>query len=65
MLAASLNHSALNLANALGAFLGGNIIAAGYGWTATGGVGTALTLGGLAVFAVSCVLQRARRPAAA
>ncbi len=33
-LAAALNHSALNVANALGAWLGGLVIAAGFGYTA-------------------------------
>jgi len=49
-LAAALNHSAFNLANALGAWLGGVTIAAGYGWTSTGWVGLLLALGGLLVF---------------
>ena len=52
-LAAALNHSAFNLANALGAWLGGIAIAAGLGWTSTGWVGLALALGGLAVFGLS------------
>jgi len=58
MLAASLNHSAFNVANALGAWLGGAAIAAGFGWTSTGAVGGLLTLGGLAVFVASCILER-------
>jgi DHA1 family inner membrane transport protein len=53
MLAASLNHSAFNIANALGAWTGGLTIAAGYGWTSTGWVGTSFALGGLGVFAMS------------
>jgi DHA1 family inner membrane transport protein len=52
-LAASLNHSAFNIANALGAWTGGLTIAAGYGWTSTGWVGTSFALGGLGVFAMS------------
>jgi len=59
MLAASLNHSAFNVANALGAWLGGAVIAAGFGWTSTGAVGAMLTLAGLAVFALSYVIERA------
>src|SRR5690606_17473619 len=35
-LAAALNHSAFNMANALGAWLGGVAIDAGLGWTSTG-----------------------------
>ncbi|MFT4246083.1 MAG: MFS transporter [Micrococcaceae bacterium] len=46
-LAASLNHSALNIANALGAWLGGLVIAAGYGYVAPAWVGCALALAGL------------------
>jgi predicted MFS family arabinose efflux permease len=38
-LAAALNHSAFNFANALGPWLGGLAIAAGYGWASTGWVG--------------------------
>jgi DHA1 family inner membrane transport protein len=52
-LAAALNHSAFNIANALGAWLGGVAIAAGYGWTSTGWVGASLALGGFGVFVVS------------
>lgn len=52
-LAASLNHSAFNTANALGPFLGGLAIAHGYGWTSPGWVGSLLALGGLGIWAVS------------
>ena len=52
-LAASLNHSAFNLANALGAWLGGAAIAGGLGWTSTGPIGAALALGGLAIWFVA------------
>ncbi|WP_408906515.1 MFS transporter [Roseomonas sp. E05] len=58
MLAASLNHSAFNIANALGAWLGGMVIAAGFGWTSTGAIGAVLTLAGSAVFAASLALER-------
>jgi DHA1 family inner membrane transport protein len=61
-LAAALNHSAFNTANALGPWLGGLAIAAGYGWTSTGWVGMALALGGLAVWAVSWWLERRGNP---
>jgi DHA1 family inner membrane transport protein len=57
-LAAALNHSAFNVANALGAWLGGVAISAGLGWTSTGWVGALLALAGLAVFAWA--LQHAR-----
>jgi DHA1 family inner membrane transport protein len=52
-LAASLNHSAFNVANAIGPWLGGLTIAAGYGLTSTGYVGSALALGGLGVWWIS------------
>ena len=52
-LAAALNHSAFNIANALGAWLGGVAITAGMGWASTGWVGSLLATGGIAVFAAS------------
>jgi len=52
-LAAALNHSAFNTANALGPLLGGMAIAAGYGWISTGWVGCALALGGFVIWLVS------------
>jgi MFS transporter, DHA1 family, inner membrane transport protein len=57
-LAASLNHSAFNTANALGPFLGGLAIAGGYGWTSPGWVGCLLALGGLALCLLSAFLGR-------
>jgi len=62
-LAAALNHSAFNVANALGAWLGGTAIAAGLGWTSTGWVGTLLAFAGMAVFGAA-VWQARRTPAA-
>jgi DHA1 family inner membrane transport protein len=58
MLGAALNHSALNAANALGAWLGGVVIAAGFGYTAPGAVGAVLAAAGLAVLGWSAVLRR-------
>jgi DHA1 family inner membrane transport protein len=52
-LAAALNHSAFNVANAVGPWLGGLAIAAGFGLTSTGYVGCALALGGLVVWGIS------------
>ena len=46
-LAAALNHSAFNAANALGPFLGGLAISAGFGWASTGWVGCGLAVAGL------------------
>jgi DHA1 family inner membrane transport protein len=60
-LAAALNHSAFNVANALGAWLGGVAIASGLGWTSTGPVGVLLAFGGLVVFAVSLRVRRRMR----
>ncbi len=57
-LAAALHHSAFNVANALGPWLGGMAIAVGYGLTSTGWIGAALALGGLAVFLLSIALQQ-------
>nr|WP_314437397.1 MFS transporter [uncultured Brevundimonas sp.] len=62
-LAAALNHSAFNTANAIGPLLGGMAIAAGYGWTSTAWVGVALSLGGFVVFAIAWVTGRKRTTA--
>ena len=59
-IAAALNHSALNIGNALGAFLGGVVIAAGWGFIAPTWVGVALALGGLALALVSLSIERSR-----
>jgi DHA1 family inner membrane transport protein len=56
-LAAASNHSAFNIANALGAWLGGLVITWGYGYGATGFVGAALSALGLAVFLVSVLIE--------
>ncbi|HET6588441.1 MAG TPA: MFS transporter [Oleiagrimonas sp.] len=60
-LAAALNHSAFNFANALGAWLGGVTIAAGLGWASLGWVGALLSVGGLVVFAASLACARTAR----
>ncbi|MBB6483187.1 MFS transporter [Rhizobium lusitanum] len=57
-LAAASNHSAFNIANALGAWLGGLVIFWGFTAAATGYVGAVLSVGGLAVFALSVALER-------
>ena len=61
-LGAALNHASLNVANAAGAWLGGVVIAAGYGYRSTGLVGAALAVAGFVVLVLSARL--ARRPAA-
>ncbi|CAA2138834.1 MFS transporter [Hyphomicrobium sp. ghe19] len=60
-LAAALNHSAFNTANALGPWLGGMAIAGGYGWTSTGWVGVVLAIGGLFFWALSLLTDGKRR----
>ncbi|MBY6158784.1 MFS transporter [Pseudooceanicola nitratireducens] len=58
-LAASLHHAAFNLANALGPFLAARVVAAGYGFPASGYVGAALSAAGVVLFAIT--LWDARR----
>ncbi|MGZ4617014.1 MAG: MFS transporter [Actinomycetes bacterium] len=60
-LAAALNHAALNVGNALGAWLGGVVIAAGFGYTAPALVGAALAATGLLVLGVSYAVDRRER----
>jgi MFS transporter, DHA1 family, inner membrane transport protein len=55
---AAMNHAALNIANALGAWLGGVVVAAGYGYTATSWVGAGLSVAGLLVLLASVGLHR-------
>jgi len=60
-LAAALNHSAFNVANALGPWVGGMAVAAGFGWPSTGLVGCALALCGLIVWGVAVQLAPSER----
>ncbi|HEX4273172.1 MAG TPA: MFS transporter [Rhizomicrobium sp.] len=57
-LAAALNHSAFNVANALGPLLGGIAIAHGLGLASTGLVGAGLALSGLVIWAFAIRLLR-------
>ena len=57
-LGAALCHSALNVGNANGAFLGGLVIAAGWGYLAPAWTGVVLSVAGLAI-----ILLVGRRPA--
>lgn len=59
-LAAALNHSAFNTANALGPLLAGAAVAAGFGWASTAWVAVALTLGGLAIWCLAAWDERRR-----
>ncbi|WP_158808508.1 MFS transporter [Beijerinckia sp. L45] len=60
-LAAALNHSAFNVANALGAWLAGLALVAGYPLPATGWVGVGLALVGFAFWATSLLTERRGR----
>jgi DHA1 family inner membrane transport protein len=59
-IAAALNHSALNIGNSAGAFLGGAVIAIGGGFVAPPWVGVALALGGFGLAALSFRWDRRR-----
>ncbi|MFC0200250.1 MFS transporter [Paracoccus rhizosphaerae] len=62
-MAAAMNHAAFNAANALGPFLAGMALAAGWGWRAPGLVGVALTAAGAVVLALA--VRRDRKAGAA
>ncbi|MGR3440304.1 MFS transporter [Salipiger abyssi] len=64
-LAAALNHAAFNAANALGPWLAGMALAAGYGWQVTGQVGAALAAAGIVVLGLAWLDARPRRRALA
>ncbi|WP_230977572.1 MFS transporter [Georgenia yuyongxinii] len=57
-LGAALHHSALNIGNALGAWVGGVVIAAGYGLLAPAWAGAVLAVAGLGLAVVSWALER-------
>ena len=59
-IAAALNHSALNIANAAGAFLGGLTIAAGFGYISPVVVGGLLGVAGLLLALLSFGIDRSR-----
>ena len=59
--AASLNHSAFNLANALGAFLGGWVLSHGMGWLAPVWVGFVLSLGGLIILLFAFAVEKKQK----
>jgi DHA1 family inner membrane transport protein len=62
-IAAALNHSALNIANASGAYLGGVAIAAGLGYLSPIAVGALLCVGGILVALISFGVDRRRASA--
>jgi DHA1 family inner membrane transport protein len=59
-LGAAMSHSSLNVGNALGAWLGGLVIAAGLGFRAPIMVGVALAIAGFLVVVASAVVQNGR-----
>ena len=61
-LAAASNHAAFNTANALGPWLGGMAISAGFSPASTGYVGAATAIGGLLLWCVAVMLDRKRNP---
>ncbi|MEF3107733.1 MFS transporter [Raoultella sp. WB_B2P2-3] len=52
-LAAAMNHSALNIANAMGAYLGGLAISFGFGWVSTAYIGVILGIAGIMVYTMT------------
>lgn len=62
-IAAAMNHSALNVGNSLGAFLGGVVIALGWGFTAPAWTGAALAVAGLLIALLSYRVEARRAPA--
>ena len=60
-LGAALSHASLNIGNSLGAFLGGAVIAAGWGFRSPLLVGVALALAGLAVLVLARRAERRAR----
>jgi len=59
-IAAAMNHSALNIGNSLGAFLGGIVIAVGWGYTAPAWTGAVLAVAGLLIALVSYRVEARR-----
>lgn len=60
-LAATLNHSAFNIANALGAFLGAYVVQQGYPMTHTASYGAILPVMGMVIFIVALLKDLADR----
>ncbi|GGH47648.1 MFS transporter [Microbacterium album] len=57
-IAASLNHSGMNVGNSLGAALGGGVIALGWGYVAPAWLGVALALAGVGIVLFSLARER-------
>ena len=60
-MAAAMNHAAFNFANAIGPFLAGLALGAGWGWRAPGLVGMALTAAGALILALAVRQERSAR----
>jgi DHA1 family inner membrane transport protein len=65
MMGAAVNQSSLNIANSIGAALGGAVIAVGWGYLASAWLGVALSIGGLVLALISFRLDRTAEPATA
>ena len=63
-LAAAVNHSALNIGNALGAFLGGAVIAAGWGYLAPSWLGLVMCAPGVLLALAGAAASRRVPPSA-
>ncbi|MFC7529976.1 MFS transporter [Actinoplanes sp. GCM10030250] len=61
LMGAAVNQSAMNLANSLGAALGGLVIARGFGYLAPAWTGVVLAIGGLWLAAIGFALDRRNR----
>lgn len=57
-IAAAMNHSALNIGNSLGAFLGGTVIGLGWGFAAPAWTGAVLALVGLGILTIAYRAER-------
>ncbi|GAA4425976.1 MFS transporter [Georgenia halophila] len=64
LLGAAMNHASFNVGNSLGAWLGGLVIAAGFGYLAPGWVGVILAVAGCLLALVSVRVDRVRPVAA-
>ncbi len=60
-LAGAMNHAAFNSANALGPWLAGMALAAGYGYASTGWVGVALSAGGVLIWCLIVMANSSRQ----
>jgi DHA1 family inner membrane transport protein len=65
LMGAAVNQSSLNIANSIGAALGGVVIAAGWGYLASAWLGVVLSVGGLVLALISFRLDRTATPTAA